>query len=112
MIKLLVMKRFILTVLFLLSLLTQYAQELSIDSLKQIVDRHNEDTTEVNALAMLCNASTLPGNDKYGKQGIELARKIRYKKGEADCNMVLNHFYGQNGASLEAIQYATDALAI
>jgi len=106
------MKHLILFVFFLLLRHTQYAQEISIDSLKQIVDRHNQDTTEVNALAVLCNASALPGNDKYGKQGLELARKIRYKKGEADCNMVLAIFKGQYGNSLEAIQYALEALAI
>jgi len=112
MIKLHLMKSFIFTVFFLHLMHTLYAQEIFIDSLKQLVNRHNQDTTEVNALAVLCNASAQPGSDKYGKQGLELARKIKYKKGVADCNAVLASFNAQNGASLQAIQYATEALAI
>src|SRR4026208_351130 len=73
MIKLHLMKSFIFTVFFLHLMHPLYAQEIFIDSLKQLVNRQNEDTTEVNALALLCNSSAEPGNDKYGKQGLELA---------------------------------------
>jgi hypothetical protein len=112
MIKLHKVKRFFLNVFFLLLLHTQYAQEISIDSLEQIVNRHNKDTAEVNALAILCLASELPDRGKYAKQGLELARKIKYKKGEANCNMVLAILNGEDGRSLEAIQYGLEALAI
>jgi hypothetical protein len=80
MIKLHLMKSFIFTVFFLHLMHTLYAQEIFIDSLKQLVNRHNQDTTEVNALAVLCNASAQPGSDKYGKQGLELARKLSTKR--------------------------------
>src|SRR6185503_4905512 len=100
------MKQFItLAVFFLLSLHSSYAQKISIDSLKQIIDQHKEDTTKVNALAVLCNSFRFPDAINYGKQGLLLAQKINYKKGEGDCNLVLSAVYGGNGFVTPCIQY-------
>jgi len=106
------MKNYILPVFFLLLLHNSHAQDTSIDNLKQIINRHKEDTTEVNALVVLGNSAEFPDAVSYGKQGLQLAQKINYKKGEADCNMIVACGYGRNTSSIQSIQYTLNALNI
>ena len=103
------MKKYIFHVLFLLLLHSSYAQEISTDSLKQIINQHKEDTTEVNTLAVLANSSEPTDALNYGKQGLRLAQKIKYKMGEAHCNLIIAMSYRQSGPT---IQYALNALDI
>jgi len=106
------MKNYIFHVFFLFLLHISHAQEISIDSLKSVIKQHKEDTTEVNTLVILANSSQFPDAISYGNQGLRLAQKINYKKGEANCNLVLASSYSQNGSSIQAIQYALNALDI
>jgi signal transduction histidine kinase/lipopolysaccharide biosynthesis regulator YciM len=56
------------------------------DSLKTIISLQKQDTTEVNALVYLSRQQTqVDSAFKYVQQGLLLAQKINYKKGEADC---------------------------
>src|SRR5690242_13826795 len=78
------MKNYIFHVFFLFLLHISHAQEISIDSLKSVIKQHKEDTTEVNTLVILANSSQFPDAISYGNQGLRLAQKINYKKGEAN----------------------------
>jgi signal transduction histidine kinase len=48
----------------------------------------------------------------YAKQGLILSKKIKYKKGEADCNLVLSSLFGSNGLATESIYYGLNALEL
>ena len=49
---------------------------------------------------------------KYAQQGLSLAKKINYRRGQADCFLVFAGFIGSRGNFSQAIQYALDALKI
>ena len=105
------MKNYSWFLLFILSLQNINAQQSFIDSLKQIVNRHKEDTTGANALTLLSSQVSDPEERiTYANQGLALSKKINYKKGEANCNLVLASLYSQNGYFIQAIQYALAAL--
>ncbi len=64
-----------------------YAQQVIIgDSLRGIIEQQKEDTTEVVAMIYLSRQQTkVDVAFKYAEQGLLLAQKINYRKGEADC---------------------------
>src|SRR5438477_1057081 len=108
------MKSSIFLIIFLLIITNIYAQNnTAIDSLKDIVNKQKNDTTEVNALSFLANqqASSNPGFE-YAQRGLLLARKINYKKGEAECLWVLASCYLYHGNYSSGIQYLLYALDI
>jgi two-component system NtrC family sensor kinase len=84
------------------------AQQHFTDSLKQIISQNKQDKEQVNALAYLSN---IPDIDpiNYARQGLLLAKKIDYKKGEADCNLILAGLFSD---VTKCIQYAPNALDI
>ena len=101
------MKSKILIVVFLISINSIYAQNsTTTDSLKSIINKQQNDTTEVNALSYLANqqASSDSGFE-YAQQGLLLARKINYKKGEAQCLWVLATCYLHHGDYSSGLQY-------
>src|SRR4051794_5095049 len=100
------------TLIFLLFVVVQCsdAQEISADRLKQIVNQNKNDEAEVNALANLgITVSNSTDAINYTKQGLLLSKKINYKKGEADCNLVLSSLFADNAQS---IYYGLNALQI
>ena len=80
-----------LLILFFVSLLHDIsAQRQTEDSLKKIISDHKEDTAQVNRLSYL--ASLQADQDSaimFAKQGLALAQKLHYKKGQADCFFIL-----------------------
>ncbi len=57
-----------------------------VDSLTTIINLQKQDTIQVNALVYLSRQQTqVDSAFKYVKQGLLLAQKINYRKGEADC---------------------------
>ena len=89
---------------FLLAYSTGWGQRNLTDSLRAIINLQKNDTAEVNALAYLANEQIQ--NDsviKYAQQGLALAKKLNYRKGEADCLFVLGHWYGDFGPSLQSV---------
>ncbi len=98
------MKSKILIVFFLIIINGIYAQNnTATDSLKNIINKQQNDTPEVNALSCLANqqASSDSGFE-YAQQVLLLARKIKYKKGEGECLWVLATCYFHRGDIIKA----------
>jgi len=108
------MKSTIFIILFLLGIIRINAQQVNFtDSLRAIINQQKNDTAEVNALAYLGRQQTLSDSGlTNAQQGLSLAKKLNYKKGEADCLWVLGACYGDHGNFGQAIQYFLDALNI
>ena len=105
------MKKTIFIILVLLrSNIISAQQENVEDSLRAIINQQKNDTAEVNTLAYFANEQTqIDSAIKYVQQGLALAKKLNYRKGEADCLFVLGLWYMDFGPS---IQNALDALNI
>jgi two-component system NtrC family sensor kinase len=105
------MKNKIFIILILLSSNGIYAQQQnSEDSLRAIIDKQKGDTTEVNALAYLGNQQTqFDSGIIYAQQGLLLAQKLNYRKGEADCFFVIA---SKSVVFSESIQNGLNALSI
>ena len=90
------------------------AQNINIeDSLKSIIKRQKDDTSEVNSLSYLASLQTLQDSRiKYAQQGLVLANKINYSKGEADCYLLIasatTNFIRGIQSSLEALKIYED----
>ena len=81
-----------------------------VDSLKTIINLQKQDTIQVNALAYLANEQTqFDSTIKYARQGLRLAQKLNYKKGEADCFFVMGR---SNGDFNWNIKHRLTALSI
>ena len=81
------------------------------DSLLAIVNKQKGDTTEVNALTLLANQHTNPDSAfAYVQKGLMLSEKLNYKKGMADCYMVLALIFFRELNMSGAIQYALASL--
>ncbi|MGB5667836.1 MAG: histidine kinase dimerization/phospho-acceptor domain-containing protein, partial [Maribacter sp.] len=75
----------ILLCLFITNSIAAQNQPIS-DSLKTIINLNKQDSTEVNVLVNLSREQTqVDSAFKYVQQGLMLAQKINYRKGEADC---------------------------
>ena len=109
------MKRKIAIVLSLFIINSIAAQDQSIaDSLKTIINLQKQDTVHVNALVFLSRQQTqVDSAFKYVQQGLSLAQKINYRKGEADCYFQIAGVYSNflNDYSTR-IQNLFDALRI
>ena len=65
-----------------------------VDSLKTIINLQKQDTNRVNAFAHLAYEQTqFDSTIKYAREGLRLAQKLNYKKGEADCLFVMAKFH-------------------
>jgi signal transduction histidine kinase len=99
--------------LFLLGFHTINAQEPDEDSLRTIVSRHKGDRAEVDALSLLGSLQQqLDSATWYAQKGLSLSKNINYKKGIADCYLLFEGIYGQQGNFSQAIKYTLDALSI
>src|SRR4051812_21295991 len=77
----------------------QYSN-IEMDSLKDIIHEQKGDTTEVNALANLADIYgfiNLDSEIAYAQQGLLLAKKLNYVKGEARCYVVLGGAHNSLG---------------
>jgi len=96
--------------LFCVTVVNSYAQKKTIDSLRQIINQNKNDKAQVNALVNLgMTVSNSTDAISYVKDGLLLSKKIDYKKGEADCNLVLADLVAQ---VTESIYYGLNALEI
>ena len=87
-----------------------HGQEKVSDSLKAVIHLHAGDTSEVNAIVLLGRFETNGDSAiKYSREGLKLARKLDYKKGEADCLFIICK--NTNDFS-ESIQNGLEALRI
>jgi two-component system, NtrC family, sensor kinase len=89
-----------------------YAQiQVNKDSLKEIINLHKGDTNEVNALYILANQNLQTDSAiQYARQGMLLARKINFLRGEADCLFSLALSTQSNFS--RSIQYTLNSLNI
>lgn len=89
------------------------AQADRIDSLKNILEKPGlADTTRVNLLIELCEASTFTdeqGGIAYAKEALEISRKIQFLKGEGLANNSLGAYYLQVGDLEKALPYVLEA---
>ena len=103
------MKNKILIFLFLFIPLISLGQQKIKDSLNNVIAKHKGDTNEVNALVYLQLIQTRFYTTIYAEQGLLLAKKINYKRGEANCLLT----FAQHTTNLiKATQFSLDALKI
>ena len=105
------MKYTISIIIYLLCFIRINAQRPNVeDSLNTIINQNKNDTSEVNALVCLSNYKTVfESKLNYAQLGLSLARKINYKKGEADCLLI---FAGIQQDFIQAVQSGLNALKI
>ena len=105
------MKIRLLLIIFIVSAYIANAQHKSNRDLIKIINQHKNDTSEVTALFILSiQQAELDSGLAYAEQGLALAKKINYIKGEADCNLALAQNYGNRANFNTSIQYALNAL--
>jgi signal transduction histidine kinase len=103
----------IILILFLIIELLVNGQQNQKDSLIKIANEHDQDTFGVNALLHLADMQALPDSlIKYVTQARTILEKLEYKKGEADCFLILSKLGGLSIVYGQSIQYALDALSI
>lgn len=90
-----------------------FAQGDRVDSLKNILEKPGlADTTRVNLLIELCEASTFTdeqGGIAYAREALEISKKIHFPKGEGLANNSLGAYYLQVGDLEEALAYVLAA---
>jgi serine phosphatase RsbU (regulator of sigma subunit) len=90
--------------------------QAKIDSLLTVLKRTKEDTNKVNLLYNISdNYETIGEYDKgiqYGNQGVTLAQRIGYKKGEAKCYNIIGYIYQDQSDYPKAFIYYTKSLKI
>ena len=107
------MKKILIIFLFLSFINSINAQQQSKDSLIRIIDQDRNDIAEVNALINLAIQQTqFDSAVIYAQQGLSLAKKINYIKGEGDCLWILGSSNGKLKNFSLAIQYGLEALKI
>ncbi len=93
-----------------------FAQNLNIDSLKQISGKAQEDTNNVNALNEIVNVfkknNLTDSVLLYSKKAVRLAQKINFNKGEARALSNCGNVYYAGGNYPEALKYYLAALKI
>ncbi len=100
-------------ILFLFFMNIVSGQQSDVNNLRDIINRKKADTAEVNALVFLSNQLTkFDSAFKYAHQGLLLAQKLNYHKGEAMCLLLLCAFTGGQANFTPAIQYGLNALNI
>jgi two-component system, sensor histidine kinase and response regulator len=91
------------------------AQQNSTDSLQIILSKTAQDTNRVNILSQLAWQYMTSAPDKaidYAKQGIALAQKLNYKKGEIILLNYLGDNFRRQGQYANGIDYAISSLKI
>jgi signal transduction histidine kinase len=106
------MKKILIAFLLLVFKTDVNAQSLE-DSLRSIIAQNRRDTTEVEALLNLSNQLTdLDSAIAHAEEALSLAEKLEFKKGRADCFLILGDKFGFSINFGEAIQYGLNALSI
>jgi signal transduction histidine kinase/CheY-like chemotaxis protein/AraC-like DNA-binding protein len=83
------------------------------DSLKAIISQHRGDTIEVRALIALAGLQTrFDSAMMYAGEGLEKAKELNDKEGEADCYFELAKVNGDEGYISPTIQYSLNALTL
>jgi len=94
----------------------QLSGQAKIDSLLKELPKMKEDTNGVNLLSTLSRDYYSTNPDKgiqYGLQGVELVRKIKWKKGEASCyNSLGINYAGGKSNYLKGLEYFHKSLEI
>ena len=105
--------RNIILVPFLFTVLLANGQHELRDSLLKRATEHSRDTLGVNALLHLADMQIQPDSViNYVAQAQRLVEKLDYKKGEADCLLILSKLGGLSIIYGQSIQYALNALSI
>lgn len=84
-----------------------------IDSLLALLSRAKPDTNKVLLYQDLCwqyRAVDVESSIKYGKEGVELARTLNYKRGEAELSRFLGLAYRHNFLFIESLDWYFKAL--
>ena len=105
----------ILTYLFTLSSIIGFAQDKKPDSLKHELAISRPDTNRVWVLVQLINLYKFDIPDSaffYGQQALELARQIKFPKGEAQSLFGLALTYSALGNSSKALELALKSIQI
>src|SRR6185436_19852867 len=107
------MKKIFFSLLFAFAVLKTSAQAPPIDSLTKLLATTNEDSVKVD---VFCQLSFYDQSFEHGLdlalQGLALAKKINYKKGEADCLFEMANQYSGISNSPMALHYYLEALKI
>lgn len=100
--------------LFLL-IVTAYAQQINLDSLETLLERQPGDSNRVKILSILAweNMASQPEKTKiYASEGLELSKKIGFKKGEVLMLNYLGDCLRRQGSYAKGVEYATQSLKI
>ncbi|WP_413667126.1 tetratricopeptide repeat protein [Mucilaginibacter sp. Mucisp86] len=92
-----------------------YAQKNTLNELRAQAARHKNDTAGVEPLRRLSLQLQATWPDSaliYAQQGLELARKFSFKKGEADCMNRLGVVLWKNGKYDQALSFLLNSLKI
>ncbi len=95
--------------------LPSVAQNNEIDSLLLVIKSNKHDSCKVNAYALLAKKmrrSSMDSAIQYARQGIQLAKKINYPKGLAECYNNLGNVCKNQSNLVEALNYHQKALKI
>jgi tetratricopeptide (TPR) repeat protein len=114
-IKLFKMKRTIFLLLLSFYSATALTQSKFVDSLKLLLQKEKQDTNRVLLLANIGGSYLFEKPETglaYVQQGLELARTIKYKKGEATCLIAFGHLNRMIGNYTTGIRYHLEALQI
>ena len=94
-------------------IISAWAQIDRMDSLKTVLNQDQlPDTTHVNLLIELCEASTFTdeqGGKVYAEQALEISRRINYPKGEGLANNSIGAYFLQVGNLEKALFYVLEA---
>ncbi len=104
-------------IVFLIFILLQcyYADAQNSDSLNIVLSQTKNDTVKVQLLALLSYNYFVSSPDtglQYAIRGLDLSKKILYKKGEADCQFALGTNYWVLGNYEKCFEAETQALHI
>ncbi|HEY5533894.1 MAG TPA: tetratricopeptide repeat protein [Ignavibacteria bacterium] len=107
------MKKIFLFLIFFSSVVRISAQAPQVDSLNKLLAATKEDTVKVMVLVKLSfYDQSFEHGLKTAQEGLELARKIKYEKGEADClHQLANQYWSISNYPI-ALDYYLDALKI
>jgi len=83
------------------------------DSLIQVINKNKQDTNEVNALTLLAyKTSSSDSAYNYLRRGLSIAESLEYKKGIADCDLILANIVGKTTNFGQSLQYGLTSLSI
>lgn len=110
------MKKILLTITILLSIVIINAQNSKIDSLENLIQNYKqEDTSLVNMLnevSFLYYSTELEKTLEYAEKAKTISEKIEYEKGKAESLRFIGIYYHLSGDYNQAIKYYEDALEL